>query len=138
MHDTAKFRIVKYTNGNESAYFIFSGGGGGGFYSSGRSGTEKTVTNKLRGGEGSKGFLEGGVGGQSFVPSPKDGSGGFGGGGGAGWGGGGGGGYSGGSSGKNVDDACGGGGGSYNAGKDQQNDCCYNTAGHGLVTITLL
>ena len=31
----------------------------------------------------------------------------------------------------------GGGGGSYNVGKDQQRDCCYNTAGHGLVTITL-
>ena len=42
-----------------------------------------------------------------------------------------------GSDGKFVDDACGGGGGSYNVGKDQQRDCCYNTAGHGLVTITL-
>jgi len=80
------------------------------------------------------------VGGQSFVPPLNDGSGsgGFGGCGGAGWGGGGGGGYSGGSSGKLVPDSCGGGGGSYNAGKDQQNDCCNNTAGHGLVTITLL
>ena len=53
-------------------------------------------------------------------------------------GGGGGGGYSGGSSGNNEDDSCGGGGGSYNVGKDQQNDCCYNTAGHGKVIITLL
>jgi len=78
------------------------------------------------------------VGGQSFVGSLNDGSGGFGGGGGAGYGGGGGGGYSGGSSGKFVRDSCGGGGGSYNVGKDQKNDCCYNTAGHGRVTIILL
>ena len=27
---------------------------------------------------------------------------------------------------------------SYNAGKNQQNECCYNTAGHGQVTITLM
>ena len=33
---------------------------------------------------------------------------------------------------------CGGGGGSYNVGKNQQNECCYNNAGHGQVTITLL
>ena len=32
----------------------------------------------------------------------------------------------------------GGGGGSYNAGKNQQNECCYNTAGHGQVIITLI
>ena len=51
---------------------------------------------------------------------------------------GGGGGYSGGSSGYNENDSCGGGGGSYNIGNDQQNDCCYNTAGHGKVIITLL
>ena len=87
------------------------------------------------GGEGGKGFLQGGVGGTSVE---GNGNGGFGGGGGAGWGGGGGGGFSGGSSGKFVPDSCGGGGGSYNVGKDQQNDCCYNSAGHGLVTITLL
>ena len=74
------------------------------------------------------------------MPILSDGSGfgGFGGGGGAGYGGGGGGGYSGGSSGKFLHDSCGGGGGSDNLGKDQQNDCCYNTAGHGWVTITLL
>ena len=35
-------------------------------------------------------------------------------------------------------DSCGGGGGSYNTGTNQQNDCCFNTAGHGQVTITLL
>ena len=29
------------------------------------------------------------------------------------------------------------GGGSYNAGKNQQNECCYNAAGHGRVTITI-
>ena len=42
------------------------------------------------------------------------------------------------SSGENKYDSCGGGGGSYNAGKNQQNECCYNTAGHGQVTITLM
>ena len=42
------------------------------------------------------------------------------------------------SSGDNESDSCGGGGGSYNAGKNQQNECCYNTAGHGQVTITLI
>ena len=31
-----------------------------------------------------------------------------------------------------------GGGGSYNAGKKQQNECCYNSAGHGQVTITFV
>jgi len=51
---------------------------------------EKNVYNKLRGGEGGKGFIQGGVGGQSFEPPLNDGSGsgGFGGCGGAGWGGG--------------------------------------------------
>ena len=34
--------------------------------------------------------------------------------------------------------ACGGGGGSFNVGNNQQNECCYNKAGHGQVTITLL
>ena len=38
-----------------------------------------------------------------------------------------------------VEDAsCGRGGGSYNIGKDQQSNCCYNTAGHGHVIVTLL
>ena len=66
--------------------------------------------------------------------------GGFGGGGGARgwWRGGGGGGYSGGGSGDNAPDTCGGGGGSFNVGNNQQNECCYNKAGHGQVTITLL
>ena len=113
--------------------FFSSGGGGGGFCSSGRSGAyfHGTV------GEGGKGFLQGGVGGRTRF---NDTTGGFGGGGGAwGWGGGGGGGggYSGGGSGKNLIDSCGGGGGSFNAGNNQQNDCCYNSAGHGQVTITL-
>ena len=108
--------------------FFFSGGGGG-FYSSGRNGTTE------KDGEGGKGFLQGGVGGQSWDGHAN---GGFGGGGGGGRGGGGGGGYSGGSSGNNENDSCGGGGGSYNAGKDQQTDCCFNTAGHGKVIITLL
>lgn len=52
--------------------------------------------------------------------------------------GGGGGGYSGGSSGRDRGDSCGGGGGSYNTGTNQQNDCCFNTAGHGHVAITFL
>nr|XP_058947142.1 uncharacterized protein LOC131775063 [Pocillopora verrucosa] len=113
-----------------------SGGGGGGFCSSGRSGAyfHGTVG---EGGEGGKGFLQGGVGGRTRF---NDTTGGFGGGGGAwGWGGGGGGGggYSGGGSGKHLIDSCGGGGGSFNAGNNQQNDCCYNSAGHGQVTITL-
>ena len=122
--------------GNESVYFTLSGGGGGGFYSSGTNG----ITAWGKGGEGGKGFLQGGVGGQSLVSfrNVGSGSGGFGGGGGAGFGGGGGGGFSGGSSGKYERDSCGGGGGSYNDGKDQKNYCCYNTAGHGRVTITLL
>ena len=72
--------------------------------------------------------------------------GGFGGGGGAygkkraggGGGGGLGGGYSGGSSGENGPDSCGGGGESFNAGKNQENGCCYKTSSHGQVTITLL
>ena len=68
--------------------------------------------------------------------------GGFGGGGGAEGrrrgGGGGGGGYSGGGSGNIFVDSCGGGGGSYNVGNNQQNECCYNKAGHGQVTMTLL
>ena len=57
------------------------------------------------GGEGGKGFLQGGVGGRAWYYNAV---GGF------------------------------GGGGSYNAGKNQQNECCYNTAGHGQVTITLI
>ena len=40
--------------------------------------------------------------------------------------------------GNNRADSCGGGGGSYNVGNNQQNECCYNKAGHGQVTITLL
>ena len=51
---------------------------------------------------------------------------------------GGGGGYSGGSGGANKDISCGGGGGSFNNGTNQQNECCYNTAGHGKVIITFL
>ena len=90
------------------------------------------------GGEGGKGFLQGGVGGRSRY---YDVDGGFGGGGGP-YGraraGGGGGGYSGGSSGNVTSDSCGGGGGSYNVGTNQQNECCFNTAGHGNVTITKL
>ena len=51
---------------------------------------------------------------------------------------GGGGGYSGGSGGANKNISCGGGGGSFNNGTNQQNECCYNTAGHGRVIITFL
>ena len=66
--------------------------------------------------------------------------GGFGGGGGSegNLAGGGGGGYSGGSSGVGLAHSCGGGGGSYNVSANQQNECCFNTAGHGNVTITKL
>ena len=118
--------------------FTVLGGGGGGFYSSGRSSKNPFGGSMGTGGEGGKGFLQGGVGGRGWYFNAD---GGFGGGGGAyGWGGGGGGGggYSGGSSGENLNDSCGGGGGSYNSGKNQQNECCYNSAGHGQVTITLL
>ncbi|KAL9978256.1 hypothetical protein ACROYT_G015754 [Oculina patagonica] len=114
-----------------------SGGGGGGFYSSGRSSTDFGGS-KGNGGEGGKGFLQGGVGGRALFFNVD---GGFGGGGGAqgyGRGGGGGGGYSGGSSGNDVHISCGGGGGSYNVGKDQQNECCFKAAGHGQVNITLV
>ncbi len=88
------------------------------------------------GGEGGKGFLQGGVGGRARTRNVVGGFGGGGGADGAGGGGAGGGGYSGGSSGRYKEDSCGGGGGSYNIGKNQQNECCYNTAGHGRVTIT--
>ena len=77
------------------------------------------------GGEGGRGFLQGGVCGRALRNKVV---GGFGGGGGAygnGGGGGGGGGYSGGSSGDNITGSCGGGGGSFAAGRDQQNECCY-------------
>ena len=122
-------------------YFLLFliGGGGGGFYSNGISGENfgGTIQN---GGEGGKGFLQGGAGGRS-VHFNVDG--GFGGGGGAyggayGGGAGGGGGYSGGDSGVNYMDSCGGEGGSFNTRQNQQNECCYNTNGHGQVTITLL
>ena len=89
-----------------------------------------------KGGEGGKGFLQGGVGGRAYNSQHI--YGGFGGGGGVGFGGGGGGGYSGGSSGEYLADSCGGGGGSYNTGKNQINECCYKTAGHGQVTIIIL
>ncbi|XP_078382111.1 uncharacterized protein LOC144664777 [Oculina patagonica] len=114
-----------------------SGGGGGGFYTNGRSGKNFRGTMGF-GGEGGKAFLRGGVGGRT--PANKA-VGGFGGGGaayGGSGGAGGGGGYSGGSSGDDEADSCGGGGASYNSGTNQQNDCCYNTAGHGNVIITSL
>ncbi|XP_066023751.1 uncharacterized protein [Pocillopora verrucosa] len=114
-----------------------SGGGGGGFYSNGRSSKWFAGTMGM-GGEGGKGFLQGGVGGKSIFKAVDGGFGGGGGGYGQGRGAGGGGGYSGGSSGDNENDSCAGGGGSYNVGKDQQNECCYNAAGHGRVIVTLL
>nr|XP_058940498.1 loricrin-like [Pocillopora verrucosa] len=124
-------------NGSQIADGGYSGGGGGGFYSSGRSSKQFGGTMGT-GGEGGKGFLQGGVGGKAKMKSAD---GGFGGGaGGYGWSGGagGGGGYSGGSSGNHSWNSCGGGGGSYNVGKYQQNDCCYRSNGHGQVIITLL
>ncbi|PFX15360.1 hypothetical protein AWC38_SpisGene20419 [Stylophora pistillata] len=113
------------------------GGGGGGFYSSGRSGVNFNGT-KGYGGEGGKGFMQGGVGGRAWYNDVDGGFGGGGGGFGRKHGGGGGGGYSGGSSGNGGPDTCGGGGGSYNDGNNQDNECCYNNAGHGQVTITFL
>ena len=104
------------------------GGGGGGFYSSGRSSKQFGGSTGF-GGEGGKGFLQGGVGGKAkynnaevseeaavlmemegVVEAEA----------------------------ANESDSCGGGGGSYNAGKNQQSDCCYKTAGHGQVTITFI
>ncbi|PFX13942.1 Fibrillin-1 [Stylophora pistillata] len=114
-----------------------NGGGGGGFYSSGRS-SRQFGGSKGNGGEGGKGFLQGGVGGRSWYNNIDGGFGGGAGSYGIGGGAGGGGGYSGGSSGDNEHDSCGGGGGSFNAGDDQQKECCYQTSGHGQVTITLL
>lgn len=114
-----------------------SGGGGGGFYSSGRS-SRQFGGSMGNGGEGGKGFLQGGVGGRSWYNNIDGGFGGGAGSYGRGGGAGGGGGYSGGSSGDNEHDSCGGGGGSFNAGDDQQKECCYQTSGHGQVTITLL
>ncbi|CAH3137353.1 unnamed protein product [Pocillopora meandrina] len=99
-----------------------SGGGGGGFYSNG-----ENSKISYGGGKGGKGFLNGGEGGAYC--------GGFGGGGGyrsANKIPGGGGGYSGGGGGANKDTSCGGGGGSFNNGINQQNECCYNTAGHDI------
>ncbi|PFX16147.1 hypothetical protein AWC38_SpisGene19593 [Stylophora pistillata] len=148
-------------HGAQTADDGWSGGGGGGFYSSGRSGTNFNGPKGL-GGEGGKGFNQGGVGGRAKHFHVDGGFGGGGGGGGAyGWearyydvdggfrggggayrtiegGGGGGGGYSGGGSGKGIPESCGGGGGSYNNGSNQDNECCFNNAGHGQVTITFL
>ena len=118
----------------------FLGGGGGGFYSSGRSGMifDGSIGDR---GEGGMGFLQGGVGGRAKTNNIM---GGFGGGGGAygkgglnGGGGAGGGGYSGGGSGGSERHSCRGGGGSYNSGKSKKNECCFNEAGHGQVTIIL-
>ncbi|CAH3124364.1 unnamed protein product, partial [Pocillopora meandrina] len=104
-------------------------GGGGGFHNNGH---DATNSGKVEG-EGGSGYLQGGKGG-GFV-------GGFGGGGGLHFfnkGPGGGGGYTGGSGGVNDNISCGGGGGSFNNGTNQQNECCYNSAGHGWVNITFL
>ncbi|XP_078381971.1 uncharacterized protein LOC144664667 isoform X3 [Oculina patagonica] len=126
-----------YGHGAQVADSSNSGGGGGGFYSSGRSGTNFNGTMGW-GGEGGEGFLQGGVGGRAVYYNANGGFGGGGGGDGWGGGGGGGGGYSGGSSGNDGSDTCAGGGGSYNVGENQGKDCCYNTAGHGNVTIVFL
>ncbi|CAH3124379.1 unnamed protein product [Pocillopora meandrina] len=107
---------------------VNSGGGGGGFHNNGHNATN---SGKVKG-EGGSGYLQGGKGG-GFV-------GGFGGGGGLHFsnkGPGGGGGYTGGSGGANDDISCGGGGGSFNNGTNQQNECCYNSAGHGWILCSL-
>ncbi|XP_028395673.1 loricrin-like [Dendronephthya gigantea] len=112
----------------------YSGGGGGGFYSNGRSSSQFGGSYGY-GGEGGRGFLQGGAGGRAHYYNAV---GGFGGGGGAygsGGGAGGGGGYSGGASGNNNLQSCGGGGGSYNAGKKQANVEDVNEKGDGYVEI---
>ncbi|XP_032220304.2 PE-PGRS family protein PE_PGRS30 [Nematostella vectensis] len=124
-------------NGATTADSDNSGGGGGGYLTGGRSSTVFGGEYGT-GGEGGKAFVNGGVGGRSYTNSIV---GGFGGGGGAygnGGGAAGGGGYSGGASGDNNYDSCGGGGGSYNAGSDKQEECCYNEAGHGHVSVYLI
>ena len=131
-------KLSKFNSHNISCHVVLlTGGGGGGFKSSGRSSIYFGGT-KGTGGEGGKGFLQGGVGGRPYV---YNGDGGFGGGGGAygsGGGAGGGGGYSGGASGDNYNQSCGGGGGSYNAGKNQDNTVGYQANGHGFVQINRL
>jgi len=106
----------------------FSGGGGGGGFEHNGSDkkTEQGVKHSLKEGRWQKGwwFWRGGGRGSIEKGVNKASGGGRG--------------YSGGSGGGNEDDSCGGGGGSYNDGKGQQNECCYNTAGHGHVIITLL
>ncbi|PFX13643.1 hypothetical protein AWC38_SpisGene22258 [Stylophora pistillata] len=128
-------------NGYEKSFVLSAlptlSGGGGGFYSSGRSGKYFNGTIGY-GGEGGKGFNQGGVGGRARFQDVNGGFGGGGGGYGRGAGGGGGGGYSGGSSGDGSDDTCGGGGGSYNDENNQDNECCSYNAGHGQATITFL
>ena len=47
-------------------------------------------------------------------------------------------GYSGGGGGEMNVDSCGGGGDSFNSGKDQKNECCYQSDGPGQIMITLL
>nr|XP_058962443.1 ALK tyrosine kinase receptor-like isoform X1 [Pocillopora verrucosa] len=110
--------------GGQSGNASYAGGSGGGFFSNG---TDENA-------DGGRGFLQGGVGGKGNALKAD---GGFGGGGGA-YGGGGGGGYSGGGGGEINKDSCGGGGGSFNSGKEQKNECCYQSDGPGQVTITLL
>ncbi|CAH3124373.1 unnamed protein product, partial [Pocillopora meandrina] len=108
---------------------VNSGGGGGGFHNNGHNATNSSGG----GGKGGSGYLQGGKGGKVLS--------GFGGDGGLCFfnkGPGGGGGYTGGSGGANDDISCGGGGGSFNNGTNQQNECCYDSAGHGWVNITLL
>ncbi|PFX16148.1 Fibrillin-2, partial [Stylophora pistillata] len=110
------------TNGNGGGSAGDKPGGGGGGFNANGGGS----------GKGGKGFLNGGKGGTS--------NGGFGGGGSSpaySGGPGGGGGYSGGAGGDNDNLSCGGGGGSFNSGTNQENECCYNTAGNGRLCLYL-
>ncbi|XP_028395675.1 loricrin-like [Dendronephthya gigantea] len=111
-----------------------SGGGGGGFYSNGRSSSQLRGSYG-HGGEGGRGFIQGGAGGRARTNIAVGGFGGGGGAYGAGGGAGGGGGYSGGASGNNFYYSCGGGGGSYNAGRKQRNVEAMNEKGNGYVEI---
>ncbi|CAB3983863.1 Hypothetical predicted protein [Paramuricea clavata] len=97
------------------------GTGGGGFYSNGRS-SKHFGGAYGDGGEGGRGFVQGGAGGRARLYNVVGGFGGGGGAYGAGGGAGGGGGYSGGASGDTNQGSCGGGGGSFNT-KLKLEDC---------------
>ncbi|XP_028411498.1 loricrin-like [Dendronephthya gigantea] len=133
-HSCAIWSGGKNGSGALEADNSYSGGGGGGFYSNGRSSSQFGGSYGY-GGEGGRGFIQGGAGGHARTNNAVGGFGGGGGADGARGGAGGGGGYSGGASGNNNSQSCGGGGGSYNAGKKQANVEAVNENGDGYVEI---